>query len=113
MTNDFLGRGWSFPPTFRREFLGVEMLEGEADMRSSIEIIHTTITGERVMLPTFGAILQPHVFDPMNPQGIALIEKIVHDALVYHEPRIIVKNIVTIPDRMNGRLNIDIRYTII
>ena len=48
----FLGIGWSFPPTFRREWYGVEMLVEEDDVRSSIGIILKTITGERVMLPT-------------------------------------------------------------
>ena len=49
----FLGTGWNFPPTFRREWVGVEMLSGEEDVHSSIHIILSTITGERVMLPTF------------------------------------------------------------
>ena len=42
----FLGIGWSFPPTFRREWYGVEMLVEEDDVRSSIGIILKTITGE-------------------------------------------------------------------
>ena len=109
----FLGTGWSFPPTFRREWYSLEMLKEEADVRSSIEIILSTITGERVMLPNFGCNLQPHVMDPMNPATIAMIEKIVHDALVYHEPRIIVGDIITTPDQANGVLNINIQYTII
>ncbi len=109
----FLGVGWSFPPTFRREFYGVEMLVEEADVRSSLGIILSTITGERVMLPTFGANLQPYVFEPMNVPNIAMIEKIVHDALVYHEPRIIVGDINSTPDEANGVLLIDISYTII
>ncbi len=109
----FLGIGWNFPPTFRREWYGVEMLVEEDDVRSSMQIILTTITGERVMLPTFGANLHPYVFDTMNVQDIALIEKIVKEALVFHEPRIIVDAIITTPDQANGVLLIDISYTII
>jgi uncharacterized protein len=109
----FLGTGWSFPPTFRRETLSVDMLVNEADVYSSIGIILSTINGERVMLPTFGCNLQPHVFDPMNTPTIAMIEKIVHDALVYNEPRIIVGDITSTPDQNNGVLNINIPYTII
>jgi phage baseplate assembly protein W len=109
----FLGTGWSFPPTFRREWYGVEMLVGEEDVRSSIEIILATITGERIMLPLFGCNLQPHVFDAMNVPNIALIEKIVREALVYHEPRIIVEDLssTAFPDR--GVLEVDIEYSII
>lgn len=109
----FLGIGWNFPPTFRREFYGVEMLTGVEDVNSSIRIILDTITGERVMLPTFGCNLQPHVFDSMTVQNIALIEKIVFEALTYHEPRIIVGDIISEADQQTGILTINIPYTII
>ena len=109
----FLGIGWSFPPTFKREWYGLEMLKEEQDVHSSIGIILKTLTGERVMLPTFGCNLQPFVFEPMNPSTIALIEKIVRDALVIHEPRITVEEIISTPDALNGKLDINIKYAII
>jgi phage baseplate assembly protein W len=109
----FLGTGWSFPPTFRREWYGVEMLSGEEDVHSSIQIILSTITGERVMLPTFGCNLQPYVFEVMNVPNVAMIEKIVKDALTYHEPRIIVGDLVSVPHPEQGLLEINIEYTII
>ncbi len=109
----FLGTGWNFPPTFRREWYGPEMLTGEEDVRSSIHIILATVTGERIMLPTFGCNLQPHLFDPMNASNVALIEKIVKEALIFHEPRIIVDQVVTTVNQFEGRLDISIDYTII
>jgi phage baseplate assembly protein W len=109
----FLGTGWSFPPTFRRETATVDMLANEADVQSSIQIIISTINGERVMLPNFGCNLQPHVFDVMNAPNIAMIQKIVNDALVYNEPRIIVESVTATPDEANGVLNIDVQYSII
>jgi len=109
----FLGTGWSFPPTFRRQSCTVDMLAGRADVESSIQIIISTINGERVMLPTFGCNLQPHVFDVMNVPNIAMVQKIVNDALVYNEPRIIVESVTATPDQPNGVLNIDVQYSII
>ncbi len=109
----FLGVGWSFPPTFRREWYGVEMLVEEEDVRSSMRIIVETITGERVMLPTFGANLQPFVFEPMTPPTIAMIEKIVRDALVLHEPRIVVEDLTTTPRPEEGFLEINVSYSLI
>ena len=109
----FLGTGWNFPPTFRREWYGVEMLSGEEDVHSSIQIILSTVQGERVMLPTFGCNLQPYVFEVMNVPNIAMIEKIVKDALIYHEPRIIVGDLVSTPHSDQGLLEINIGYTII
>ena len=109
----FLGTGWNFPPTFRREWYGVEMLSGEADVHSSIGIILSTVPGQRVMLPHFGCDLQSYVFDTMVPADVSLIEKIVHDALVFHEPRIIVENISSAFDQNAGILNISVDYSVI
>jgi phage baseplate assembly protein W len=109
----FLGVGWSFPPAFRREQYGVEMLVEEEDVRSSLQIILSTLTGERVMLPQFGANLYPFLFDSMNVQTLTLIEKIVRDALAFHEPRIIVEEIVTTPEQETGVVQIAVSYTII
>ncbi|MHA4806459.1 GPW/gp25 family protein [Flavitalea flava] len=109
----FLGTGWGFPPTFRREWYGVEMLSGNDDIRSSIHIIMATITGERVMLPNFGCDLQPYIFDTMNPSTLELIKKIVHDALVFYEPRIIVGDLEATPSQEEGILNINVQYTVI
>lgn len=109
----FLGVGWSFPPTFRRASHGVDMLVEEDDVHSSIGIILNTLTGERVMLPTFGANLQPYLFDAMNAATVALIEKMVREALAFHEPRIIVDDLVTTMDQAQGKLDISVRYTII
>ena len=89
------------------------MLTGKEDVDSSIHIILSTITGERVMLPTFGLDLQPHVFDSMNVSTLTLLEKIVREALVFHEPRIIVEQIITTRRQEEGFLEFDIQYTII
>jgi phage baseplate assembly protein W len=113
MDRSFLGTGWNFPPTFRREWQGVEMLSDEADVQSSLGIILATVTGERVMVPTFGANLQPHVFDTMNIQTTTYIEKIVTDALVYNEPRIIVDSVTCTQQANEGTLSISVDYTII
>ncbi len=109
----FLGKGWSFPPTFRKQWHGVEMLEGIEDIRSSIGIIIATITGERVMLPNFGCNLQPYVFEQMTPINIAMIQNIVFEALVYHEPRIIVGDITSEVIQAEGMLKIKIPYKVI
>ena len=113
MDRSFLGTGWNFPPTFRREWYGVEMLSNEEDVKSSIYIILSTITGERIMLPTFGCNLMPELFNPMNASNVALMEKFVREALVFHEPRIIVEELITTVNAEMGRLDIDVGYTII
>ena len=65
------------------------------------------------MLPTFGCNLQPYVWEVMNVPNIAMIEKIVKEALTYHEPRIIVEDIVSTVFQEQGYLEINVQYSII
>lgn len=109
----FLGTGWGFPPEFDRKTYSIGMLSGEADVYSSIGIILNTITGERVMLPTFGCNLQPYLFEQMTESTIALIKKIVFEALSFHEPRIIVHHDDMEAEVLEGTLVLTIPYTII
>src|SRR5262245_16065476 len=88
MKHLFLGRGWSFPPTFNPSFFGVEMLEEEADIASSLEILLTTMPGERVMLPQYGCNLEELVFESLDTRMKTLMADKVESAIIYHEPRI-------------------------
>jgi phage baseplate assembly protein W len=115
----FLGTGWNFPPTFHKEYWGVEMVSDEADIKSSLDILLSTDPGERVMQPTYGAALRKFAFEPMNVPTKTMMEKILRDALMFHEPRIIV-DIVQIGDSnysaqndIEGMLPISIEYRII
>jgi phage baseplate assembly protein W len=49
----------------------------------------------------------------MNVPTVAMIEKIVKEALVYHEPRIIVLSLTSVPKQEAGILEINIEYEII
>ena len=88
MDRPFLGRGWSFPPNFNRGLPGVEMLEQEADIASSLEILLSTIPGERVMLPQYGCNLEELVFESLDTRMKTLMADKVESAILYHEPRI-------------------------
>lgn len=109
----FLGTGWNFPPTFRREFYGVEMISDEADIESSLHVLLSTVTGERVMQPRYGCDLTPFVFEPLNISTKTLIEKIVKDAVTINEPRIIADVVTITYTPEEGLININIEYTII
>lgn len=88
MDRPFLGRGWSFPPTFHRSLPGVEMLEQEADIASSLEVLLSTLQGERVMLPQYGCNLDELVFESLDTRMKTLMADKVESAILYHEPRI-------------------------
>lgn len=88
MELSFLGRGWSFPPSFSPGRAGVEMLEQEADIVSSLEILLGTTRGERVMLPQYGCNLDELLFESLDTRMKTLMADKVESAILYHEPRI-------------------------
>src|SRR5262245_41196815 len=109
---DFLGNGWSFPPTFTKAPAEVAMTFGTADIKRSLEIIFTTALGERVMQPTFGCSLDESVFEAMNTTRLAYIENLIRTAILFHEPRIDAKEIELQPDAVEGILWIHVHYAV-
>lgn len=88
MERAFLGRGWSFPPSFDADLGGVELLEQEADIASSLEILLGTRVGERVMLPQFGCNLDELLFENLDTRMKTLMTDKIQSAILYHEARI-------------------------
>ena len=84
----FLGRGWSFPPEFNLQEGGVRMLEEEADIASSLEILLSTARGERLMLPQYGCNMEELVFENLDTRMKTLMTDKIESAILYHESRI-------------------------
>lgn len=84
----FLGRGWSFPPTFDRAARGVQMLEDEADIASSLQVLLATARGERIMVPQYGCNLDELVFESLDTRMRTLMADKIASAILYHEPRV-------------------------
>jgi uncharacterized protein len=113
MDRPFLGRGWSFPPNFNPGLPGVEMLEQEADIASSLEILLSTIPGERVMLPQYGCNLEELVFESLDTRMKTLMADKVESAILYHEPRIELEKVQLDDSReLEGVVLIEIVYRV-
>ena len=113
MNLTFLGRGWSFPPTFNQSIAGVDMLEEEADIASSLEVLLTTARGERVMLPQYGCNLDELVFENLDTRMKTLMADKVESAILYHEPRITLENVrLTESLDLDGVVLIDVIYRV-
>ena len=113
MSRPFLGRGWSFPPAFQRSIAGVEMLDQEADIASSLEIILTTSIGERVMAPDFGCNLEDLLFESLDTTLKTLVADQIETALIYYEPRIDIEKISLDTDRdLEGIVLIEVTYRV-
>ena len=112
MTNEIIGRGWTFPPRIGPQG-GFALTNDRNELDQAIEVILTTALGQRVMRPTFGCRLHELVFAPNNSQTHAQARRYVEEALGMWEPRIKVQAInVRADDNDNGRLLIEIRYKV-
>lgn len=109
----FLGRGWSFPPSFDVDAQSVQMTENEADIERSLHILLTTAVGERVMLPKYGCDMADYLFASMNTTTKSLVKDRIKTAILYYEPRIDAKLIeLDDSDQNEGRLVVHIEYVI-
>lgn len=114
--NSFLGAGWSFPPTFSKfgKQISLQTASGNQDIQESLRIILTTIPGERVMLPLFGADTSELIFEELDEAFRINLNDTISDAILNYEPRIQLDEVIIELDRhLEGVVNVDIQYTIL
>lgn len=112
-SKSFLGRGWGFPPEFNRATKAVNMLEDEADIKSSLEILLSTRLGERVMVPDYGCNLDELLFKPLTLTLKTFVIDLIKTAILYYEPQIDLNKIAIDPtDELEGVLLINLDYTV-
>jgi uncharacterized protein len=112
-SNDFLGKGWSFPPTFSLESTTVNMEEKETDIEQSLHILLTTAVGERVMQPKYGCNMDTLLFEPLNTSVKTIMIDKIKTAILFFEPRIDAKKIdLNMQDELTGQLLVEIEYIV-
>jgi phage baseplate assembly protein W len=110
----FLGRGWSFPPTFSKQAGTVLLTADEEDIKKSLEILLSTAIGERFLQPTYGCNLDAFVFEPMNATIETSIRLTVRNAVLRFEPRIRLLAVRLDSGLIGeGRIDIVVEYDII
>ena len=108
-----LGQGVSFPPRLGADGR-LAWSAGSQNVRESIRVVLGSDSGERVMLPAFGAGLRSFLYEPNIPATHRLIEDRVAKALQRWEPRIRVDRIEVAADPADGRqANVTITYTLV
>lgn len=110
----FLGRGWSFPPTFiTTGNIGVKMVENEEDIRQSLEILMSTSLGERTMLPEYGCDLHAYLFESINNSKMHFLKELIRTAIIKYEPRILLHDvIIDESEYLDGIIKINLDYSI-
>lgn len=112
INKSFLGRGWSFPPTFVKGFDIVEMAEEEEDIRQGLNILLNTAVGERFLKPDYGCDLKDHLFNAMNNSIDSYIKDLIITAVLYHEPRIDIEDVGLKKDINESRILITLTYIV-
>lgn len=107
-----IGIGWAFP--VRWDETGVKAVSDEEEqIRQAIRIVIRTNLGSRVMRPTYGADVERYVFAPRTDQVCFQLAFDVERALLLHEPRIIVDEVVATPaGEAEDRIDVSIDYRI-
>ena len=109
----FLGRGWSFPPTFSKEKADIEMVSKEEDIKQSLMIFFSTKLGERIMRSNYGCVVHDYMFEKSDLDVIERLAFELKQSIRRYEPRIIVHNVnASKSDAINGLINLEVFYEI-
>jgi len=113
LEKSFLGKGWSFPPTFDKKLGDIKMVTMDEDIKQSLEIYFSTKLGERIMRSDYGCFLHSQVFELANESLIQGLSKELERSINEFEPRILVIEIkANKKDSSEGLIEINVAYEI-
>lgn len=113
ISDQFLGQGWQFPPSFSTANKQVVMTESENNINQSIDLILNTQRGERSLSPDFGSNLRSYLFAIQDATLKGEIAQSVKFALLQNEPRILVEEVnVEFKSDPDGLVAVGVIYTI-
>jgi len=109
---EILGSGLAFP--LQVDHRGaVALTHGEDDIAQAIELILSTMPGERPMRPEFGCEVHDLVFDTIDAAMVGKVDAAIRAALDRWEPRVEVTAIdFDLSSVHDGRLDITIRFRV-
>jgi hypothetical protein len=111
--NNFLGKGWSFPPTFNKQLKTVEMVEKVQDIEQSLQVLLSTAIGERIMQPRYGCNMNDLLFESLDTGTKTMIIDRIQTAILFFEPRIEAKKIeLNTQNELEGEVLVEIEYII-
>ena len=88
------------------------MLEAEADIESSLQILLSTALGERVMQPAYGCNMNELVFELLDTTLQTEMKKRIEVAILFFEPRIDLEKIELTKNELEGIVLISTTYVV-
>ena len=111
VSQDFLGRGWKFPPQVDETTGRIRTVGYEEDIAEAIRIILFTRKGERAMRPEFGSTIYEYLFSTMDFTTIKRMERELLEAIIRWEPRVIEPEVRVDTERLDeGLIRVEVRY---
>lgn len=112
--NNFLGQGWAFPPAFVKGTVNTVILSCEDDnIQENLRVLFATRIGERLLEFGYGSQLMSLAFGKRDDVLIGQIEDTVKRAILLHEPRIKVDEVlVNFPETDRNKAEVQVRYLI-
>lgn len=89
------------------------MSQDEEDIRESLMILLTTVAGERLLRPEYGAGMDNLMFEPLSVTTATIIINRIRRSIIKFEPRVKVEDIELLPQLLEGRVDITLSYTVI
>ena len=109
-TAQFLGTGWTFPPSFDRRAGSVVMSSDVVNIRQCLWVLFSTSLGERIMLATYGTAMRRKVFDALTETLKNDFRALIAKAILDWEPRIDVLQITVAADA--AATDFSVRYQV-
>lgn len=108
----FLGRGWSFPPSFDRASLSLNLSSGADNINQALRLLLKTEKGSRSFMPDYGSDLRRFMFKRIDATRAQEIVTSLKFLLMNGEPRIEVLDVAVGLSAESHLVEIQIRYQI-
>lgn len=109
--DSFFQTGWAFFPQIVDDATRINDLSLRDDIRESLQVLFTTLPGERIAHPLYGCDLLQFVFKPINNSLITDLRNTIETAIQLYETRIILIEVnIVVNEEINHRIDIDIVY---
>lgn len=109
----FLGAGMKFPPQVSKATGRFLVSSEEESVKESVYLILMTQRTERFLRPEFGSDLMSYTFMDLNMTSVNLMIRSLTGQILDQEPRVEDVQITTDFQVRNGRLLVNVDYTII
>lgn len=100
-------------PLNQRPEINDIMVDYDVDaLKNSLLNLFSTSPGDKILSPEFGLDLRQYIFEPITRERAFDMQRTIYSGITRFEPRVVVKQVVVVPDFDNMEYNISIYYAV-